>query len=107
MVLNVRWYVTYKLSYRDLVSMMGERGIDLAHTTILRWYNITPRNSISAGTALHEWWAAPGGWMKRMVRRAARNSGGFKSIRCFYEKARLCQVQSSKTRYVLPVPLVE
>jgi len=36
-VLNVRWYVTYKLTYRDLVSMMGERGIDLAHTTILRW----------------------------------------------------------------------
>jgi hypothetical protein len=36
-VLNVRWYVTYKLSYRDLVSMMGERGIDMAHTTILRW----------------------------------------------------------------------
>jgi transposase-like protein len=36
-VLNVRWYVTYKLSYRDLVAMMGERGIDLAHTTILRW----------------------------------------------------------------------
>jgi hypothetical protein len=25
------------LSYRDLVAMMGERGIDLAHTTILRW----------------------------------------------------------------------
>ena len=36
-VLNVRWYVTYKLSYRDLVAMMAERGIDLAHTTILRW----------------------------------------------------------------------
>lgn len=36
-VLNVRWYVTYKLSYRDLVAMMGERGIDIAHTTILRW----------------------------------------------------------------------
>jgi transposase-like protein len=36
-VLNVRWYVTYKLSYRDLLAMMGERGIDLAHTTILRW----------------------------------------------------------------------
>jgi transposase-like protein len=27
----------YKLSYRDLVAMMGERGIHLAHTTILRW----------------------------------------------------------------------
>ena len=36
-VLNVRWYLTYKLSYWDLVAMMGERGIDLAHTTILRW----------------------------------------------------------------------
>src|SRR5450755_3700026 len=27
----------FKLSYRDLVAMMGERRIDLAHTTILRW----------------------------------------------------------------------
>ena len=36
-VLCVRWYLSYKLSYRDLVAMMGERGIELAHTTILRW----------------------------------------------------------------------
>jgi len=36
-VVNVRWYLSYKLSYRDLVAMMAERGIDLAHTTILRW----------------------------------------------------------------------
>lgn len=36
-VLCVRWYLGYKLSYRDLVAMMGERGIDLSHTTILRW----------------------------------------------------------------------
>jgi transposase-like protein len=36
-LLCVRWYITYKLSYRDLVEMMAERGIDLAHTTILRW----------------------------------------------------------------------
>ena len=36
-VLNVRWYLTYKLSYRDLVARMGERGMDLAPTTILRW----------------------------------------------------------------------
>ena len=34
---NVRWYLTYKLSYRDLVARMGERGMDLAPTTILRW----------------------------------------------------------------------
>ncbi len=36
-VLCVRWYLSFKLSYRDLVSMMSERGIGLAHTTILRW----------------------------------------------------------------------
>jgi transposase-like protein len=36
-VLCVRWYITYKLSYRDLKQMMAERGVDLTHTTILRW----------------------------------------------------------------------
>jgi transposase-like protein len=36
-ILCVRWYITYKLSYRDLRDMMAERGINLAHTTILRW----------------------------------------------------------------------
>ena len=32
-ILCVRWYLRYKLSYRDLVEMMGERGSSLAHTT--------------------------------------------------------------------------
>ncbi|MFC3461522.1 IS6 family transposase [Massilia haematophila] len=36
-VLCVRWYLRYKLSYRDLVEMMAERGLPIAHTTILRW----------------------------------------------------------------------
>src|SRR3954454_3848954 len=36
-VLCVRWYLSFKLSSRDLVQMMSERGIGLAHTTILRW----------------------------------------------------------------------
>jgi hypothetical protein len=35
--LCVRWYITYRLSYRDLVEMMAERGIAVAHTTVLRW----------------------------------------------------------------------
>src|ERR1700760_1306583 len=34
-VLCVRWYITYKLSY--LVEMMAERGVAVSHTTILRW----------------------------------------------------------------------
>jgi transposase-like protein len=36
-VLRVRWSLRYKLSYRDLVEMMAERGLAVAHTTILRW----------------------------------------------------------------------
>jgi transposase-like protein len=35
--LCVRWYITYRLSYRDLAEMMAERGIEAAHTTVLRW----------------------------------------------------------------------
>src|SRR5215471_15197760 len=35
--LCVRWYVTYRLSYRDLAAIMLERGITVSHTTIMRW----------------------------------------------------------------------
>jgi len=58
-VLCVRWYRRYKLSYRDLVEMMAERGLSVAHTTILRWVRrYTPefdkrwsRFSVQAGTS--------------------------------------------------------
>ena|SRR5208283_1352722 len=33
----VRWYLRFKLSFRDLVETMAERGVSLAHTTIMRW----------------------------------------------------------------------
>src|SRR5215467_6161204 len=36
-ILCVSWYTSFKLSLRDLVIMMADRGIPLAHTTILRW----------------------------------------------------------------------
>jgi transposase-like protein len=36
-VLCVRWYLRFKLSFRDLVEMMAERGLSVAHTTIMRW----------------------------------------------------------------------
>ncbi len=35
--LCVRWYITYRLSYRDLAEMMAEREVIVAHTTIMRW----------------------------------------------------------------------
>ena len=36
-LLCLRWYFRFKLSYRDLVAILGERGLLIAHTTILRW----------------------------------------------------------------------
>ena len=36
-LLCVRWYLSYRLSYRDLVEIMDERGLKISHTTILRW----------------------------------------------------------------------
>jgi transposase-like protein len=35
--LCVRWYISYRLSYRDLVELMAEHSIKVAHSTILRW----------------------------------------------------------------------
>ncbi|GHO63666.1 IS6 family transposase [Ktedonobacter sp. SOSP1-52] len=36
-LLCVRWYLRYSLSYRDLEEIMGERGLHVDHTTIYRW----------------------------------------------------------------------
>jgi transposase, IS6 family len=36
-LLCVRWYLRYALSYRDLDEMMTERGLSVVHTTLYRW----------------------------------------------------------------------
>jgi len=36
-LLNVRWYCRYPLSYRDLEEMMLERGVEVDHSTLNRW----------------------------------------------------------------------
>jgi transposase, IS6 family len=36
-LLTVRWYLRYNPSFRDLVEIMEERGLSIAHTTIMRW----------------------------------------------------------------------
>ena len=36
-VLCVRWYLRYPLSYRNLEEMMAERGLTIDHSTIARW----------------------------------------------------------------------
>ena len=36
-LLCVRWYCKYGISYRDLAEMMQERGVDVDPSTIFRW----------------------------------------------------------------------
>ncbi len=36
-LLCVRWYCRYQLSYRDVEEMMREHGLDLDHSTVFRW----------------------------------------------------------------------
>ena len=65
-VLCVRWYLSFKLSYRDLVSMMGEGGITMAHTTILRWVQHYTPEFEKRCTDLPDPLAALCAWTKRM-----------------------------------------
>ena len=36
-LLCIRWYLRYSLSYRDLEEMMAERGLTVDHSTLCRW----------------------------------------------------------------------
>jgi transposase-like protein len=36
-VLAVRWYLRYGLSYRDVEELLAERGITVDHVTVYRW----------------------------------------------------------------------
>ena len=46
----VFFYVRYGVSYRDLEEIMGERGVQVDHTTLNRWviYGIQVQQPISA-----------------------------------------------------------
>jgi transposase-like protein len=37
MVVAVRWYLRYNLSYRDVEELLVERGIEVDHVTVYRW----------------------------------------------------------------------
>jgi len=36
-LLAVRWYLRYGLSYRDIEELLAERGIEVDHVTLFRW----------------------------------------------------------------------
>src|SRR4029453_17462286 len=36
-MLAVRWYLRFGLSYRDAEELLAERGVEVDHTTVYRW----------------------------------------------------------------------
>src|ERR1700733_13381448 len=36
-MIAVRWYLRYGLSYRDVEELLAERGIEVDHVTVYRW----------------------------------------------------------------------
>jgi len=56
-VVAVRWYLRYGLSYRDVEELLAERGIEVDHVTVYRWVQrFTPLLADAARFAPH----APG-----------------------------------------------
>jgi transposase, IS6 family len=59
-LLAVRWYLRYGLSYRDLEELLAERGIEVDHVTLFRWVQrFTPILADAAGPCRH---AVNGRW---------------------------------------------
>src|SRR5262245_23879575 len=53
-VLAVRWYLRFGLSYRDVEELLAERGIEVDHVTIYRWVRrFTPLLADAARFARH------------------------------------------------------
>jgi transposase-like protein len=53
-VLAVRWYLRFGLSYRDVEELLAERGINVDHVTIYRWVQrFTPRLAEAARPCRH------------------------------------------------------
>jgi transposase-like protein len=53
-VLAVRWYLRYGLSYRDVEELLYERGVEVDHVTVYRWVQrFTPLLADAARFARH------------------------------------------------------
>jgi transposase-like protein len=54
-VLSVRWYLRFGLSYRDVEELLTERGIQVDHVTVYRWVQrFTPLLATPHGRAATE-----------------------------------------------------
>jgi transposase-like protein len=68
----VRWYCKYGISYRDLAEMMQERGVDVDPSTIMRWvHRYAPEVERSGSSGTRGTLRPRGEWTRRMWRSVA------------------------------------
>jgi transposase-like protein len=118
-VLAVRWYLRYGLSYRDVEELLTERGIEVDHVTVYRWVRrFTPLLAEAARPCRHavgdRWWVdetyvkVAGHW--RYVYRAIDQFGQvidvFVSVRRDARAARRFFEGAIRATKVMPVEVV-
>jgi transposase-like protein len=106
-VLAVRWYLRFALSYRDVEELLAERGVEVDHVTVYRWVQrFTPLLADAARPCRHavgDRWQVDETYVKvagrwRYVYRAIDQFGQVidvfvssyrdaKAARCFFERA--------------------
>src|ERR1035437_7098577 len=57
-LIAVRWYLRYGLSYRDLEELLTERGIKVDHGSLCRWVQRLTRCPVEAPCPGRDWVAA-------------------------------------------------
>ena len=67
-LLCLRWHFRFKLSYRDLVAILGEGGLSISHTTILRWVVRYADTCEKRGADSSDRWVGTGELLKRLSR---------------------------------------
>jgi transposase-like protein len=65
-LLCVRWYCKYGISYRDLAEMMHERGVAVDPSTIFRRFSAMLRRSRSGSAHIRVSVPVRGEWMRPM-----------------------------------------
>jgi len=98
-LLAVRWYLRYGLSYRDLEELLAERGVKVDHVTIYRWVRrppTNPRPRAQASRQLHHHGVdrRPPAVVARPAAGRALRQPGSPSLRCTQRRGHLSDTES-------------
>jgi transposase-like protein len=58
-IVAIRWYLRYSVSYRDAEELLAERGITVGHVTIFRWVQRFSRHCCIERSVHPSWSGCP------------------------------------------------